>query len=660
MHFGWMFIAIALRMCAMMSVLVAPAAAPTTGCSSVETPLTARSTTRRRESAAAPSRRSPSNTSMTLPGTVDGAPVFLDNSSLELGGKDMLFFTTRDGRILAYDRFGAQVWAKQFGPGSCKINNGGTTCYTTSSPAIDPNRQYVYTYGLDGYVHKLQVADGVEFIGGGWPQLATTKPYDEKGSSALAIATSGGTSWLYVVHSGYPGDNGDYQGHVTAINLTTGAQNVFNAACSNIAQHLQHLGGGVSPTCSTPQNGIWARAGVIYDAETDRIFLSTGNGAYNGNSGGFNWSESIIALHPDATGGSGANAGKPLDAYTPTNYQSLDNADADIGSTAPAILPVPPESTVPHLAVQGGKDALLRLLNLANLSGQGGPGHVGGEIGPIINVPQGGGVFSQPAVWINPADSSTWVFVVNGNGASALRRHAQRQRRSDAGPAMAELALRDVTDRCQRRSVLHRRQLAARAQPAHRSDAVERCTRRRHALAEPHHRQQRALRHRRLEQSGRVRADHGAAHPSHDDDHDDAGFLHESRAHWRAAHADGNGQRQHADRHGRISRRRRAGSGLFHSRALQRGSNLQRLHAARRVAQAGARPTAATTPMQGPRAQCSCNPWTPAPNSSPAQSTRAARMPASNHAEVQRNLSTTGPARAAMCVLTGVWSPLEA
>jgi hypothetical protein len=71
--------------------------------------------------------------------------------------------------------------------------------------------------------------------------------------------------------------------------------------------------------------------------------------------------------------------------------------------------------------VQGGKDAKLRLLNLANLSGQGGPGHVGGEIGAIINVPQGGVVLTQPAVWVNPADASTWIFVVNSNGASGLR-----------------------------------------------------------------------------------------------------------------------------------------------------------------------------------------------------------------------------------------------
>ena len=147
--------------------------------------------------------------------------------------------------------------------------------------------------------------------------------------------------------------------------------------------------------------------------------MGTGNGAYDGSNQ--NWSESVIALHPDGTGGSGADAGKPLDSYTATNFQSLDNGDTDLGSTAPAILPVPANSTVQSLAVQGGKDAKLRLLNLANLSGQGGPGHLGGEIGAIINVPQGGVVLTQPAVWVNPADGSTWIFVVNGNGASGLR-----------------------------------------------------------------------------------------------------------------------------------------------------------------------------------------------------------------------------------------------
>jgi hypothetical protein len=357
-----------------------------------------------------------------MPGAVDGAPVFLEGVNTSVGVKDLLFVTTRDGRIIAFDaQTGAQVWSQQYGPGNCRINLNSGACYTTSSPAIDPNRQYVYSYGLDGYVHKYQVGDGTEISTDGWPQLATWKGYDEKGSSALAIATSGGSTYLYAVQGGYPGDNGDYQGHVTVINLATGGQRVFNMACSDQTQHFKHLADQIPPTCATPRNAVWSRPGVVYDAGTDRILMATGNGVYDGNNGGHNWSESVIALHPDGSGGSGGNLGEPLDSYTPANFQLLDNADADIGSTAPAVLPVPANSNVQHLAVQGGKDGRLRLLNLADLSSQGGPGRVGGEVGAVINVPQGGGLFSQPAVWVNPFDSSTWVFVVNASGASAMR-----------------------------------------------------------------------------------------------------------------------------------------------------------------------------------------------------------------------------------------------
>jgi outer membrane protein assembly factor BamB len=269
--------------------------------------------------------------------------------------------------------------------------------------------------GLDGYVHKHQVGDGTEVTIGGWPQLATTKGFDEKGSSALAIASSQGSTFLYAVHGGYPGDNGDHQGHVTAIDLATGTQRVFNAMCSDRALHFAHLP--ATPACGATRSAIWARPGVVYAAGTDRIYLATGNGSFNADVGGNNWSETVFALRPD---GSGA-AGKPLDSYTPANFQALDDADADLGSAAPAILPVPAGSSVQHLALQTGKDGKLRLLDLSNLNGHGDPGHTGGEIGAVSDVPQGGGVLPQPAVWVNPADGSTWAFVANGNGIAALK-----------------------------------------------------------------------------------------------------------------------------------------------------------------------------------------------------------------------------------------------
>lgn len=365
----------------------------------------------------------------TFPATADGAPAYLNAVAIPGGTKDLVYVTTRDGYIVALDAHtGATVWSHQNGPGTCHINTtssaSGTPCYTTSSPAIDPNRQYVYSYGLDGYAHKYAVGDGAEIKTGGWPEVTTLKGIDEKGSSALTVAMAqSGVSYLYVTHGGYPGDNGDYQGHVTSINLADGSQKVFNANCSNLTIHFVEGGatsGSSQNDCSQRQTAIWARAGVVYDRDTDKIYMATGNGAFDAanNSPGNDWGDTVFALHPDGTG-SGVN-GNPLDSYTPSNYQDLQNGDTDIGSTAPAILPVPTTSAVRRLAVQSGKDSKLRLLNLDNLSGQGGPRHLGGEVGPIINVPQGGEVLSAPAVWVDP-QGNTWIFVVNGNGISGLK-----------------------------------------------------------------------------------------------------------------------------------------------------------------------------------------------------------------------------------------------
>jgi IPT/TIG domain-containing protein/putative pyrroloquinoline-quinone binding quinoprotein len=351
---------------------------------------------------------------VSLPSIVDGAPVSLSGVATPGGTRDLLFVTTRGGDIIALDAHtGGVVWSRQYPAGSCRVNGGDRGCYTSSSPAVDPNRLYVYSYGLDGYVHKLQVGDGTEISTGGWPQLATTKAFNEKGSSALSFATAENEkTYLYVTNGGYPGDLGDYQGHVTAIDLATGTQNVFNADCSDQAVHFVQTPG--TPDCSHVQSAIWARGGVVYDEVTDRIFMATGNGDYDGNLGMFDWGDSVIALNPDGTGG----AGKPLDAYTPGTFASLQSQDLDLGSTSPAILPAHGYSG--RLAVQAGKDANLRLINLANLSGKGAPGNVGGQL-QTLAVAQGCEVVTVPAVWINPADESTWVFVANDCGISGLK-----------------------------------------------------------------------------------------------------------------------------------------------------------------------------------------------------------------------------------------------
>jgi outer membrane protein assembly factor BamB len=340
----------------------------------------------------------------TLPGVVDNAPVFLSSVATSAGLLDLLLMTTRDGQLLAVDAAtGNLLWSQQ---------PAGGPNYTTSTPAVDPNRQLVYTYGLEGRVHRYRVGDGQEVTGDGWPQLATLKPDVEKCSPGLDVATAAsGRTFLYAANGGYPGDQGDYQGHITAIDLGSGAQRVWNANCSDQAVHFTHG----NPDCPSVQTAVWARAGVVYDSDLDRIFLATGNGPFDVPRGGHDWGDSVLALRPNGTG----NGSLPLDSYTPSTFQQLQDEDADLGSTAPAILPPVPGSNLPHLAVQGGKDANLRLLDLDNLSGQGRPGQVAGEL-QVISVPQGGEVLTAPAVWVD-AGGTPWVFVANDSGISGLR-----------------------------------------------------------------------------------------------------------------------------------------------------------------------------------------------------------------------------------------------
>lgn len=343
-----------------------------------------------------------------LPAVVDGTVVEQPNVTTSSGVKTLLFATTVTGSLIALDAAsGALVWHKDHPAGTCKINGGTNICYTTSTPAIDPIGQYVYTYGLDGYVHKHATGDGTEVTTGGWPELVTLKNFDEKGSSALNI----GGGYLYVMTGGYPGDAGDYQGHLVAINLSTGAQKVFNMLCSNQAVHFVETPG--TPDCSQQQAGVWARAEAVIDPLDGTVYIVSGNGAFD--PANHHYGDTIIKLSADGS----SNQGTPLDTYTPSNYQNLQFTDTDLGSTVPLILPPQPGSLTPYLLVQSGKDANLRLINRKNMSGQGGPNHTGGEI-QLVSLPQGGEVLTQPVAWTD-THATTWVFVANDNGLAAFK-----------------------------------------------------------------------------------------------------------------------------------------------------------------------------------------------------------------------------------------------
>src|SRR5437867_7427451 len=239
----------------------------------------------------------------SLPETADGSPVYIGSVPTKTRIRDIVIVNTIAGRLVAVDaNSGVRIWQTEAPSGPR---------WTTSSPAVDPIRMVVYGYGLDGYVHRYDVRSGQEMTGPGWPALVTLKGDVEKGSSNISSATAkNGHTYVYMTASAYPdpGDAGDYQGHLVAIDVESGEQHVFNALCSDRDMHFTERGD--ESDCASLQAGIWARAGAVYDAQLDRIFVTTGNGSYDAQLGGYNWGTSVIALRPDGT----TDRGTPLDS----------------------------------------------------------------------------------------------------------------------------------------------------------------------------------------------------------------------------------------------------------------------------------------------------------------------------------------------------------
>jgi outer membrane protein assembly factor BamB len=324
-----------------------------------------------------------------LPDIADSTPAYLHSLHFPDGTeRDVLYLTTKSGSLVALDAdSGRLLWRKTnptFDPNKM----------TTSSPFADPTHNVVYSYGLDGKVHKYDAITGEEVREGGWPVTITTMKLSEKESSALNAANG----FLYVTTASFGGDAPPYQGHLVVIDLSNGTAHVFNTICSDLT-HLLAPG-----ECRGNGAGIWARPGVVVEPGSGNILLTTGNGPYGANKGGHDWGDTVLVLSRDGT--------QLLDTYTPPEPNDLYMQDLDLGSSDPALLPTIPASKTPDMAVQAGKEGVLRLLNRQDLSGQGGPGHVGGEL-QTVDAPGHCPVLTQPAVWTDPNGGAVWVIVAS-------------------------------------------------------------------------------------------------------------------------------------------------------------------------------------------------------------------------------------------------------
>jgi outer membrane protein assembly factor BamB len=296
---------------------------------------------------------------VALDGTVDSSPILA-------GG--LVVMTTSYGKTIALDaRTLRKRW--EFTPPDYP-SWAGSYRITNSSPASDGRS--VWTAAPNGHVYRLALATGRVV----WSTSVTRLPEREKLGTALNLANGR----LYATTGGYYGDQPPYQGHVVALSPASGRiLGVFNSLCSE-RRTIQ------SPSsCPESDAAIWARSGAVVDPATGDILVATGNGAFDGKR---YWGDSVLEFTP---------ALRLLASWTPPNQAQLNAGDVDLGSTAPALLPG-------RLALQGGKDGLMRVLTVPTL-----------RLVQTLQTPDGAGLFSAPAVW------GRWVFVGTGGATAGYR-----------------------------------------------------------------------------------------------------------------------------------------------------------------------------------------------------------------------------------------------
>jgi hypothetical protein len=316
----------------------------------------------------------------SLGGTADASAIYLHSVNIAGSLHDTFFVTTSYGTTMAIDAdSGAALW--QFTPASYS-SLLGTSQVTNSTPAADPNREFIYAAAPDGTVQKLAVADGHVV----WSTSITLLPSKEKIASPIKVWNGD----VIAVTGGYDGDAPPYQGHVAVLDAEAGTLlSVWNSLCSGQA-------GLIAPSsCQSTRSAIWGRAGAMIDPATGNIFVATGNGPYDGKT---NWGDALIELDPSAS--------QVLGNYTPADNAALNSGDLDLGSTSPVFI-------APGVLAQGGKDSLIRLVSVSAISGV--APHSGGEL-QNVSTPSKSMLFTALTVWRDR--QQTWLFAAD-NGATA-------------------------------------------------------------------------------------------------------------------------------------------------------------------------------------------------------------------------------------------------
>jgi hypothetical protein len=335
--------------------------------------------------------------SVSLDGMVFAQPLYMPGLTINGSKHNVVFVATEHASVYAFDAdtSGAALWKTSFlinGATTVPQANVGSTIYPeisiTSTPVIDPGTDTIYveaqTLESGNYVHRLHALDvttGKERSGS--PKVITSSGFTPKEllqRAALAIANGN----VYIAFASH-GDHQPFNGWVMAYSESTLAQ----VAAWNVSP------GGTD-------GGIWGGGGGLAADSDGNIYVSTGNGSFNG---GTQLSMSIVKLSPLL---------KVLDWFAPWDAVTQSTHDKDVGSGG--VLVVPDQSgAFPHELIECGKLPQIYVLNRDNLGHKGATSD--GQIVQELTNLVGGGSGTQAGdhCFMNPAYWEKNLYFVGNN-----------------------------------------------------------------------------------------------------------------------------------------------------------------------------------------------------------------------------------------------------
>ena len=331
----------------------------------------------------------------TIAGNVYAQPLYIEGGP---SGKAMIIAATESDNVYGLDAVdGSIIWQRNVGE---PVSADDLICTKfdpmgiTGTPIVDLASRALFFDAMitpDGGQTKKHLLFSLNVDTGevnpGWPiDVEATASYNGINFIAAiqqqrpALGIVGGV--LYIGY-GSMADCSMFHGWLIGVPIDDPASVTAWAAATN-----------------THGGSIWGVGGIASDGKNP--FVTTGNTFSPPNWQG---GEAVIRFQPGPI-----FSGSPADYWVPENWQSLDNVDADLGSSGPLLVDVP-DATPSHLLVALGKDRNAYLVNRDNL---------GGISAPIAVSQVASSTILQAAVTYRTKQNTYVAFRANNDGNTVL------------------------------------------------------------------------------------------------------------------------------------------------------------------------------------------------------------------------------------------------